>query len=161
MSISRWELPDPIAAKAELTKAVLPLAADVITELSAEIHALNKAKGFWDAPHSATLAKEVMDYTVDPKTYTLAREVYENSRRNKGELLMLIVSEAGEALEAIRGNKISTKLPDNCPEEIEEIADIIIRCLDYAAGFGYDIGEVIRQKLLYNETRPHKHGKNF
>lgn len=39
-----------------------------------------------------------------------------------------------------------------------EIADLIIRALDYAAFKGWNIEDLIDLKLEYNETRAHRHG---
>jgi NTP pyrophosphatase (non-canonical NTP hydrolase) len=113
----------------------------------------NKAKGFWD------------------------------KERNKGEMLMLVVSELGEAMEAIRKDRyadtyrIDELLADGCNWENstssilnvfnrdikdtfeDEIADAIIRLLDMSAGLGIDIEKHINAKVNYNTTRPLKHGK--
>jgi NTP pyrophosphatase (non-canonical NTP hydrolase) len=39
-----------------------------------------------------------------------------------------------------------------------EIADIIIRCLDFSGEHGIDIERAVREKAAYNKTRPFKHG---
>lgn len=41
----------------------------------------------------------------------------------------------------------------------EELADIIIRCLDVSRRLGIDIEGAIEAKHFYNTTRPFKHGK--
>lgn len=108
-----------------------------------------------------------------------------------GNRLMLIVSEAAEALEEIRAgrpagetyyphNKPGCAVSDwklyntgpedpqpNCtctpkPEGVpSEIADIVIRCFDFAGSNGFDLGRIIQEKLAYNSTRPAMHGKKF
>lgn len=40
-----------------------------------------------------------------------------------------------------------------------EFADVIIRILDTAQMFGIPLGELVLQKMAYNKTRPHKHGR--
>lgn len=72
--------------------------------------------------------------------------------RNKGELLCLIHSEISEAMEGERKNLMDDKLPHRKMAEVE-LADALIRILDYAAGFGYDIGGAVCEKLRYNSTR--------
>ena len=72
--------------------------------------------------------------------------------RNKGELLCLIHSEVSEAMEGERKDLMDDKLPHRKMAEVE-LADALIRILDYAAGFGYDIGGAVSEKLAYNETR--------
>jgi hypothetical protein len=61
--------------------------------------------------------------------------------RNKGELLMLMVSEIAEAMEGERKNLMDDKLTHRKYAEVE-MADTVIRALDYAGGFGYELQEV-------------------
>ncbi len=78
-------------------------------------------------------------------------------KRNKGELLALIHSEISEALEGERKNLMDDKLPHRKMAEVE-LVDAIIRILDYAAGFGYDLQGAFDEKMAYNATREdHKH----
>lgn len=39
-----------------------------------------------------------------------------------------------------------------------EIADCIIRILDWAGKEGLDMDAIIREKMEYNRTRPYRHG---
>jgi NTP pyrophosphatase (non-canonical NTP hydrolase) len=99
--------------------------------LAADIHAAAKEKGFWD------------------------RE------RNDGEAIALIHSELSEALEALRrGNPPSEKIPPFSHAE-EELADAVIRVMDYAAGRGFDVAGAMLAKIRHNESRPRMHGKQF
>lgn len=72
--------------------------------------------------------------------------------RNKGELLMLMVSELSEAMEGERKNLQDDKLAHRKMAEVE-LADCVIRILDYAQGFGYDVGAAMAEKLDYNAVR--------
>lgn len=76
-------------------------------------------------------------------------------QRNRGELLMLIVSEVAEAMEGERKSLMDDKLPHRPMAEVE-LADALIRIFDYAKGFGYDLGGAVVEKLQYNTTR-HDH----
>jgi hypothetical protein len=108
-----------------------------------------------------------------------------------GNRLMLIVSEAAEALEEIRngrpagetyyphhkpgcsvsdwklfGRDVGERQPPcTCipkPEGVpSEIADIVIRCFDFAGSNGFNLGRIIQEKLTYNSTREPMHGKKF
>ena len=78
-------------------------------------------------------------------------------KRNKGELLALIHSEVSEALEGERKNLMDDKLPHRRMAEVE-LADTLIRVLDYCAGFGYDINGAFMEKMEYNKSRiDHQH----
>lgn len=72
--------------------------------------------------------------------------------RNKGEMLMLIVSEISEAMEGERKGLMDDKLPHRLMAEVE-LADAIIRICDYAGRFGYDLSGAIMEKLEYNKHR--------
>lgn len=78
--------------------------------------------------------------------------------RPAGEVLMLMVTELAEAMEAYRkGDPESDKIPGFSKME-EELADVVIRLLDYAGGEGFDIEGALAAKMAYNETRPYRHG---
>lgn len=59
-------------------------------------------------------------------------------QRNRGELLMLVITELSEAVEGIRKDLMDDKLPHRKMEEVE-MADAVIRLLDFAGGFGLDL----------------------
>lgn len=65
-------------------------------------------------------------------------------------VLALIHSEVSEALEAFR--------KDDRENFSEELADVLIRTLDCAAGLGIDIDAVVAAKLAKNRTRSYRHG---
>lgn len=79
----------------------------------------------------------------------------------------MIVSELGEAIEADRTvtlNKQSPVLSDKIPGFTlveEEMADAVLRIMDYAGLNRLRLGEAIIAKHRYNTTRPFKHGKKY
>lgn len=72
--------------------------------------------------------------------------------RNKGEMLMLIVSEIAEAMEGERKDLMDTHLPNRKMVEVE-FADAFIRMLDYAGAYGFDLDGAISEKREYNRHR--------
>jgi NTP pyrophosphatase (non-canonical NTP hydrolase) len=107
-----------------------------------------------------------------PDSYTTAdRRDLANWQGNK---LMLIVSEVAEAQDELRkGNAaaltyyptatVSTSVdgphkPEGVPSEL---ADTVIRVLDFCYTEGIDLEAIIEEKLAYNATRPRLHGKQF
>jgi len=73
-------------------------------------------------------------------------------QRNRGEMLMLIVSEISEAMEGERKSLMDDHLPHRRMAEVE-LADALIRIFDYAGGFGYDVIGAALEKLVYNSQR--------
>ena len=85
-----------------------------------------------------------------------------NRNRNKSELLMLIVSELGEACEALRTKNRQYNFFSWEKDTFEdELADTVIRIADLCEANDIDLEWQIKQKLSYNKTRPEKHGKEF
>jgi len=109
-----------------------------INELVKEVHENAKQHGWWDSPKSF------------------------------GEIIALIHSEASEALEEYRNGHEPNEtyypnkppLTEICkPEGIpSELADIVIRVMDYCGHEGIDLEKIILEKHEYNKTRPYKHG---
>ncbi len=73
--------------------------------------------------------------------------------RNFGEVLMLIVSELAEALDAHRKNAMDDKHTDRLGIEVE-LADAITRILDTAAELGLDVPGAMIAVNRYNKNRP-------
>ena len=109
----------------------------------------------------------------------LCEEIHDWAKRKKFEanwavvprLLMLVVSELGEAMEDYRRIDFehfcsvkclrSAKSTQHLNGFKQEIADTIIRICHMCAALGIDIEEEIRVKMLINEKRPIKHGKEM
>lgn len=139
-----------------------------LTDLQQRIFDINESKGFHlDRPKP-----------MRPGS-TLAGIAERNQRLAnwQGNKLMLIVSEVAEAQDEIRNGHAADETyyptaqtdldgsiiggpfkPEGVPSEI---ADVVIRCFDFAATEGFNLADIIFEKLAYNETRPYKHGKNF
>lgn len=86
-----------------------------------------------------------------------------------GEDLMLIVTEAAEAMEdhrkGHRADEVWYRHSEDTPDKAKpcgipsEIADIIVRCLHFCGKHGIDIDKIMQEKMDYNDARPYKHGK--
>ena len=101
--------------------------------------------------------------------YKLAKEIHENAvahgwwdePRNLLEIVALCHSELSEAVEEYRaGRPMVWTNEDGKPEGIAvEMADCLIRILDWFGSEGLDVDEIVQQKMAYNRGRPYKHGK--
>jgi hypothetical protein len=107
------------------------------------------------------LASEIFGNAANKGFWT---ELQEAKERLIPEKIALMHAELSEALEEYRDGHAPNEIyykPENPskPEGIPvEIADTIIRALDFCHGYGIDIDEVIRLKMKYNASRPFKHG---
>lgn len=80
---------------------------------------------------------------------------------NAGEKIALIHGELSEGLEFLRkGNGPSDKIPEFLGIE-EELADAVIRIMNFAEARKLRLAEAIVAKNQYNHGRPYKHGKAF
>jgi len=144
----------------------------MLNDLAKKIYQANVEKGFYEDN------QEVIKFM---ESHGATKQMIETVKKAVvGQRLMLITSEIAEALEGNRKDrnaKIESKsyydgLADNemFNHEFEkyikdttedEMADALIRILDYAGAYGIDIDFHVKQKLRYNSLRPHKHGKTY
>lgn len=98
-----------------------------ITELCTEAHKNALEHGFWDG---------VVDTPI-----------------HRNSVLMLMVSELGEACEALRRGDDANFA--------EELADVAIRLGDACGAWDIDLEAEIVRKMAKNKSRSRKHGKKF
>ena len=69
----------------------------------------------------------------------------------------LMHEELSEAVQGIRKDLMDDKLPHRKMVAVE-LADCIIRIMDFAAGYNLDVAACLVEKMAYNTTRPFMHG---
>lgn len=129
----------------------------------------------------AAEAKGFHDDRPQPNWFSkIFARFYESGLRDwQGNKLMLIVSEVAEAQDELRkghaadetyyphgGGYIVPGVADPNhkpkPEGVpSELADVVIRVLDFCYTEGIDLETIIEEKLAYNATRARLHGKKF
>lgn len=78
--------------------------------------------------------------------------------------MMLMNTETSELFEAYRNHTLtkacekSAKMPEALTNEEEEIADLLIRALDYCGRRKINAGRAVALKHAYNANRPYRHG---
>jgi NTP pyrophosphatase (non-canonical NTP hydrolase) len=125
--------------------------------------------------------KEFECITTDERAYrggpfnTLGREIHVWAKgkgwwrgkagRAEGKLL-LMHAELSELVEELRDGRRQTEVyfkrdkhKQRKPEGVPiEAADLLIRLLDYCSRYQIDIDRAVELKMLFNGTRPYRHG---
>ncbi len=114
-----------------------------LNDLCKQAHDNAVQKGFWED----LTVLDTLDTTIGDATYDAFYQTIISTK------LMLIVSELGEALEALRN--------DNIDNFKEELADVVIRLGDLCGAMGIDLENEVMRKMLINSKRGYKHGKTF
>jgi NTP pyrophosphatase (non-canonical NTP hydrolase) len=110
-----------------------------------------------EAPDLSIFTEAFNNVAEDVHQNAIKKGWWENDR-NDGELISLMHAELSEALEALRaGNPPDDHIPEFNAVETE-LADVIIRIMDYAGARGYKVGQAIEAKINYNKGRSYKHG---
>lgn len=150
-----------------------------LEKLQSEIGAGNRARGFRE--QSDRLIHRDKQWS-DAAAATPGDEFFRSEAQFAAEALQnyvvvkaaLVITESAELIEETRNGHKPTETyyptaegvtrsandgivfkPEGVPSEL---ADIVIRSLDFADEFGIDLGAIIEERLAYNATRGIRHG---
>ena len=118
---------------------------------------------------------EINDLVEKVHDNAKAKGWYDKGDRAPLEMHMLMITEIAEAAEEVRNGKPPVYANGHCGSIIDEIlrikvdklkpegeavelADTVIRIMDYFGYKGWDIGKTLDLKMTYNETRSYRHG---
>ena len=124
-----------------------------LTEFMKEVHENAVAHGWWEEERSFG--------DIIALCHSELSEALEEYRANRPNVYFVIkrVQDDGTIVPEIRTDWGNGDFAGEKPEGIAtELADCIIRILDYCGHTGIDIETVMKMKHQYNKMRPYKHG---
>lgn len=117
-----------------------------LNELAVHVHANAKDKGWWDTEREfpeivALIHTEVSEAFEEYRNGHKLHEVYYKHGQERRSVFQDEEGNLGK------------------PEGVSiELADVIIRILDFVGHHKIDLDEAVRIKMAYNKTRTHRHG---
>lgn len=121
------------------------------------IHDMAKAKGWWEVTSKSLSVSEKMS-----KLMLIVGEISEASEEvRKGTPIVYWNTPTGMVTLQDTGGGFNLRVGDELmkPEgEAVELADAMIRIMDYAGFRGWPLEKIIAMKVEYNATRPFRHG---
>lgn len=123
-----------------------------LQELTEQCHKMAVEKGWWDGGDrdplviAALIHSEVSEFVEEARVGAPA--VYFNTPTGR------VTSDdlAGEM------NLKVGDVPQKPEGQLIELADVLIRMMDYCGRKGWDLEKAVKAKMDYNATRSHRHG---
>ena len=132
---------------------------DALNDLRDLAYENAKSKGFHESTPEVTeegwLANDAMKMAL---IHSEVSEVLEALREGRAPANLYYIGHGEWEVDEDRDAYGNLNKPEGVPAEL---ADIIIRVLDYCGSREIDIAEAVRRKVAYNATRPALHGKEF
>jgi len=115
---------------------------ELFCDLQHQIHTNARNKGFWDKYDQVVEKFPEAEVDMDLAKYAL------------------VASEIGEGVEGVRKpGQCDKNGLEHLSKEAEELADTVIRIMDYCEEKGINLAQAILDKHEYNKGRPRLHGK--
>jgi hypothetical protein len=128
-----------------------------LSDLALRIHETSAEHGFW--PDGDRNMGEAIALA-----HSELSEALEEHRSGHPAVWMKHTNDCAKAVVAGRGQEVAatacTCTPK--PEGIAiELIDCMVRCLDLLHSLGVNVDNLMELKVAYNESRPHKHGRQY
>lgn len=137
-----------------------------VKELIYQCHKITTEKGFNVKAHALQLlliGTEIGEALecVEAKFDSENGKKHFNKQYNLGLFLYRYIELMNEIEKYRKNNNLEdTSTIKDEDHLIEEVCDILIRCFSYLGQFDVDkVNTILNNKIEYNATRPHKHGK--
>ena len=125
-----------------------------LNDLCKDIHCWAQEKGFWD--YDANIDKHLIFAQKNALMHSEISESLEADRKNKYANLEKFNNDI--ANNVIVNDSFKTNIKDTLEDEL---ADAIIRILDWCGYMNIDIETHIKEKMKFNNIRERKHGKEY
>lgn len=133
---------------------------ETLNDLRDQCFANSKEKGFHDGP-GKTIGDDIA------LMHSELSEALEDHR--KGEAPDVMWYEYKAHSPHLAGTRFTSSSLEVDGKEVlgkpcgipSEMADVIIRIFDFCGKHGIDIDRAVREKMAFNRTRPHMHGKKL
>ena len=135
-----------------------------INEMVEEVHQVAKEHGWWEKPRApleiyALIHSEISEAVEEARKGNPA--VYVHNVDGTKAMVETIDSSSFFRFETDVPSGKSLVTPIKPEGELIEIADAVIRCMDYCGHKGWDLEKAIRAKHEFNKTRPYRHGNKL
>lgn len=152
-----------------------------LNELAAEIHKIAADHGFWEQERNmgemlmlmtSELAEALEEHRSGrPNVYHAINVAPDTAMTSEVAAILAKLRDNAEVA-ALGGEAVADVTEDDHqvlvgagiakPEGVAvELVDCIIRVLDTLHSLNVNIDEIVAQKMLYNASRPHKHGRAY
>lgn len=135
-----------------------------ISELQKQIHENAKSKGFWDRePNTGEKLMLIVSEVSEAMEADRTGNYYDNNTRYKvgKDLTKNGATWAFDIVDSNNGAWLNWFISEVKNSLSDELADAVIRIMDLCEYKGIDLEWHIQQKMKYNATRPHMHGKKY
>jgi len=131
-----------------------------IKELTNIIHQNAVDHGWWEQKRNvpeivALIHSEVSEVLEEYRNGKELTETYYSGSLKEFSTETIVVSKVPCLMTNFKNSDIECRKPEGIPAEL---ADIVIRVMDFCGYAGIDLESAIIQKHEYNVTRPYKHG---